>query len=76
MELSLIGGPFRHLSGGWRFRQLGDAGSKVSLDLEFEFDSRMLDMMIGAFFEEICNSPVDAFTQRAAHVYGSGGRNA
>ncbi|NIL93533.1 MAG: ubiquinone-binding protein [Woeseiaceae bacterium] len=76
MDLSLVGGPFRHLSGGWTFTQLGDAGSKVSLDLEFEFDSRTLDLVIGAFFEETCNSLVDAFTARAEQVYGVGSRNA
>ena len=73
MELELIGGPFRQLSGGWRFQQLGEEGSKVALELEFEFDSRMLDMMIGAYFEDICNKLVDAFTRRAAVIYGSGG---
>ena len=71
MDLELVDGPFRHLSGGWRFQPLGDAGCKVSLDMEFEFDSRMLDMLIGRFFEETCNSLVDAFTQRAASIYGS-----
>ncbi|MDH3614252.1 MAG: type II toxin-antitoxin system RatA family toxin [Gammaproteobacteria bacterium] len=70
MDLALVSGPFRHLSGGWRFRSLGEAGSKVSMHLEFEFDSRILDVMIGAFFEETCNSLVDAFTQRAKKVYG------
>ncbi len=70
MDLALVGGPFRHLSGGWKFLPLGDTGSKVSLDLEFEFDSRTLDLLIGAFFEEICNSLVDAFTRRAESVYG------
>ena len=34
MNLELVGGPFRHLSGGWNFLQLGEAGSKVSLHLE------------------------------------------
>ena len=70
MDLELVGGPFRHLSGGWKFLPLGDEGSKVSLELEFEFDSRALDLLIGAFFEEICNSLVDAFTRRAESVYG------
>ena len=70
MDLELVGGPFRYLSGGWKFRPLGDAGSKVSLNLEFEFDSRALDLIIGAYFEDICNSLVDAFTQRAISVYG------
>ena len=76
MALELVGGPFRHLSGGWTFTQRADAGSKVSLDLEFEFDSRALDLVIGAFFEETCNSLVDAFTQRADQIYGSKGRDA
>ncbi len=70
MELSLVGGPFRHLEGGWTFTPLGEAGSKVALDLEFEFDSRALDLVVGAFFEDACNSLVDAFTQRASKVYG------
>lgn len=68
--LELLGGPFRHLSGGWTFQTLSDEGSKVSLALEFEFESRMVDMVFGAFFEETCNSLVDAFSRRAADVYG------
>ena len=72
MALSLVGGPFNHLAGGWEFKALGDAGSKVSLRLEFEFESRALDLLVGAFFEDACNSLVDAFTQRAAAVYGKG----
>lgn len=71
IELALIGGPFKHLSGGWRFRDLGDEGSKVSLELEFEFESKLADIMFGSFFEEICNSLVDAFSRRAADIFGS-----
>jgi len=71
IDLALVGGPFKHLRGGWRFKDLGDAGSKVSLDLEFEFESRLTDLMFGTFFEEICNSLVDAFSSRAAVVFGN-----
>ena len=70
IELELLGGPFRHLAGGWKFQSLGDDGSKVELELEFEFESRMADMMFGTFFEETCNSLVDAFISRAATIYG------
>jgi len=69
LGIELLGGPFRRLSGGWRFEQLGDAGSKVSLNLEFEFDSRATDIVFGRFFEKTCNSLVDSFTQRAAAMY-------
>jgi len=70
IDLALVGGPFKHLRGGWRFKDLGDDGSKVTLELEFEFESRLTDMMFGPFFEEICNSLVDAFSKRAAVVFG------
>lgn len=70
IDLALVGGPFRHLSGGWRFTDLGEDGSKVSLDLEFEFESRLMDIMFGSFFEETCNKLVDAFSKRAAVVFG------
>jgi len=67
--LALLGGPFKQLSGGWSFQQLGDSGSKVSLELEFEFENPMTDMVFGSFFEDTCNSLVDSFTRRAADVY-------
>ncbi|MCH8277519.1 MAG: ubiquinone-binding protein, partial [Proteobacteria bacterium] len=43
---------------------------KVSLQLEFEFENRMTDMLFGRYFEDICNSLVDSFTQRASSIYG------
>lgn len=70
IDLALLGGPFRHLNGGWRFQQLGDDGCKVTLDLEFEFENLVTDLTFGHFFEVICNSLVDAFTQRAKTIYG------
>jgi len=67
--LELIGGPFRHLSGGWRFEQLGDDGCKVSLDLEFEFESRITDALFGSYLEEICSSLIESFIRRAQEIY-------
>jgi ribosome-associated toxin RatA of RatAB toxin-antitoxin module len=69
LGIALVGGPFRHMSGGWTFRQLSDAGSKVELELQFEFESRATDIIFGRFFENTCNSLVDSFTQRAAKIY-------
>ena len=69
LGIALVGGPFRHMSGGWTFEQLGDAGSKVTLELEFEFESRATDVIFGRFFEHTCNALVDSFTQRAAKIY-------
>lgn len=70
IDIALVGGPFRHLQGGWKFQDLGENGCKVSLELEFQFSSMMIDLMFGHFFEETCNSLVDAFTRRAPAVFG------
>ena len=71
IDLALVGGPFRHLEGGWRFQALEDAGCKVSLQLDFQFESMVVDLMFGRFFEDTCNSLVDAFTRRAQAIYGN-----
>ncbi len=71
IEIALIGGPFRHLQGGWRFTEISEEGCKVSLELEFEFENMLIDVMFGAFFEDTCNSLVDAFTRRAQVVFGA-----
>jgi len=70
MGIALVGGPFRHLEGGWRFDQLGDEGSKVSLEMDFEFENRITDTLFGRYFESTCNSLIDSFTERAQKIYG------
>jgi ribosome-associated toxin RatA of RatAB toxin-antitoxin module len=70
MGIALVGGPFRHLSGDWKFEQLGEDGSKVSLHMEFQFESRMTDTLFGRYFEDTCNSLIDSFTKRAHKTYG------
>ena len=70
IEMRLVEGPFKCLEGFWRFDALGEDGCKVSLDLEFEFASRMLDLVVGPVFNQVANSLVDSFQQRAVDVYG------
>lgn len=70
IEMQLLEGPFKKLHGEWSFQQLGKDGTKVMLNLEFEFANKFLDMTVGPVFSQIANSLVDAFTQRARDVYG------
>lgn len=72
IELKLLDGPFRHLSGVWTFKALGDQGCKVEFNLDFEFENNVTDLLLGPFFEDTCNSLVDEFTSRAVAVYGGG----
>ncbi len=70
MEMQLVEGPFKTLHGEWLFTQLGDDGSKVSLNLEFEFSSSVLSMTMGPVFSQIANTLIDSFAERATKVYG------
>jgi ribosome-associated toxin RatA of RatAB toxin-antitoxin module len=69
IDIALVRGPFRHLQGHWRFEPLAE-GSKVVLDMAFEFANPLLGVMLGPVFSEICNTLVSSFTRRAADVYG------
>ena len=71
IRISLAEGPFRVLEGEWTFVGVGDVGCRVELDIQFEFQSSMLDQLLGRFFEDTLNSLVDAFTRRAQVIYGS-----
>lgn len=70
MEIRLVEGPFKQLEGFWRFSPLGEEGSKVSLDLQFEFANLLLAMAFGKLFEEVTDKLVNAFCERAKEVYG------
>ena len=65
IDLSLKDGPFNHFQGGWKFHDLGDDGSKIYFELEFEFKNKLLDATLGPFFEDICEMMVNAFVKRA-----------
>ena len=70
IDLSLVSGPFKSLSGHWRFEPVGKDACRVSLDLEFEFAGKIVAMAIGAIFSQIAGSLVDVFCDRADRLYG------
>ncbi len=71
IEMRLLKGPFKHLEGFWRFDALkGAEACKISLDLDFEFENRLIALAVGAVFNQIANTMVDAFSKRAVEVYG------
>ena len=70
IELNLVDGPFKHLKGYWRFDELKPNACKVSLEIEFEFSSKLLSMTLGPVFSQICNTMVNSFVSRAQAVYG------
>ena len=70
MTMTLIDGPFQSLEGGWKFEPLGADGVKVSLNLAFEFKSKLLDQTFGRIFSVAADTMVDAFSGEIAKRYG------
>ena len=70
IEIRLVDGPFNHLQGFWRFDPI-EQGCRVSFDLEFEFAGRMMSMLLGPVFDQVTNTMVDAFCDRAVVIYGT-----
>jgi ribosome-associated toxin RatA of RatAB toxin-antitoxin module len=71
LTLSLVDGPFSHLSGEWQFKALGDAGSKVILTLNFGFSNSLLSSAFRSGFARVADRLVSDFGKRADVVYGS-----
>lgn len=69
IEMRLVDGPFKKLAGGWTFTVLDEKACKVSLELDFEFTNKLVEMAFGKVFNEVANNMVKAFTQRAKQVY-------
>jgi ribosome-associated toxin RatA of RatAB toxin-antitoxin module len=69
ITVSLLDGPFTYLEGVWNFMPLREDASKISLDLEFEMPGVLASLAFGAVFNQICNTMVASFTDRAKTVY-------
>ncbi len=69
ITVSLLDGPFSYLEGVWNFMPLREDASKITLDLEFEMSGKLASLAFGAVFNQICNTMVSSFTQRAKQIY-------
>jgi len=69
ISMNLQDGPFKRLTGGWRFTELAENACKIELELEFEFSNSIAQLAFGKVFSSLANSMVKAFTERAKEVY-------
>lgn len=70
IDMQLVEGPFRHLSGHWEFRALSEQGCKVSLNLAVDFGNRLMDATLGPWIDRATGTIVDAFSQRMRACHG------
>jgi coenzyme Q-binding protein COQ10 len=63
-------GPLKYLHGDWRFLPAPGGATDVSFEVDFEFKSRALSIVMGGVFSELVHRMVGAYEARAAQLYG------
>lgn len=66
IAVSLVKGPFHHLSNDWRFVPTDTGGCEVQFTVDFKFKVPLLDTLIGALFDRATRKMISAFETRAA----------
>ena len=67
IEAVAISGPFKHLSNVWSINKQNKC-SKVKFSIDFEFKSRILNMVIGMVFSIATEKMIAAFESRAKEL--------
>ena len=66
IDMRLLKGPFKTLTGQWDIKPLGTDGCKVSFAMQWQYDSAILAMTLGQRFEGIAKQLLDAFIAETA----------
>ncbi len=64
IDVNAIQGPFKKLTNQWRLKNI-ENHCQIEFFVEFEFNSFLLEKMIGAIFEKAAVRMMDAFEVRA-----------
>ena len=70
IDMQLVEGAFSQFQACWTFKALKEDACKVSLDMEFEFSSGLVDFAMEKWFSASTNSLVDSLVLRAEAIYG------
>lgn len=73
IHVEYTSGPMKYLSNHWKFIREEDGSCTIDFFVEFEFKNRILQNLIGVFFNEIVRRMVSAFEERALALYGVSG---
>ncbi len=69
IDVTLLSGPFKRLVNQWRFEP-HPTGAKIIFDIDFDFKSKLLDLMLSANFDYAVNRLIGCFEGRAKALYG------
>ena len=68
VDVVAIDGPFKKLVNKWEFHEIAEKKCEVKFFIEFQFNSFILEKMIGAIFERATEKMMNAFEERAQRI--------
>ena len=71
IHVDYLDGPLKYLRNDWKFAENGQGGTLVDFSIEFEFKSRLFEMVAGQVFDRALRMMIGAFEERAARLYAS-----
>jgi coenzyme Q-binding protein COQ10 len=69
IDVQYLDGPFRRLDNNWRFEPTGADSCNVHFDIDYEFASRSLGLLMGSMFDYAFRRFTSAFEERARTIY-------
>ncbi len=71
IHVEYLSGPMKYLSNHWNFIEEDDGTCTIDFFVDFEFKNRVLQNLIGVFFNEVVQRMVGSFEARAKELYGT-----
>jgi len=69
VSMKLVSGPFSSLDGRWQIQSLSEDACKVSLTMDFNFESPLTQGLFGRVFQSVISTQFEAFQQRAKDLH-------
>ncbi len=69
MDIQLVDGPFKQLTGHWHFIPLREDACKIEFRLHYVFANSLVERIIAPVFSHIANTFVDSFVKQADCLY-------
>jgi coenzyme Q-binding protein COQ10 len=70
IRVDYLEGPLKYLNNDWKFRPDGEGGVLIDFCVDFQFKSRVFEMLAGQVFDRALRMMINAFEERAAKLYG------
>jgi len=69
INVEMVHGPFKYMRNLWNFKETRGDQCELFFEVEFEFDNKFFELILGSFFKRASYKMVKAFEERARSLY-------